>query len=80
MGWVRTSECGLCGKDRCVVSSSNSKMGYCFRFGKTYFVKADGRVSFSGSGQSAVGKKEDKRQNGFDFGDDFDNHLEALST
>lgn len=39
-GWKRVTDCRLCGQDRCVVRVDNDRMGYCFRYSKTYFVNS----------------------------------------
>ena len=84
MNWKRAGECALCGKSRCVVSSSNERMGYCFRFGKTYFVKPDSSVHYAGNTQSGntPGSRRAKQagQETFDFGNKSNNHLDAISS
>ena len=74
MGWKRANECGLCGKNRCAVATENERMGYCFRFSKTYFVRPDGSVSYAGqAGNPMLGRKAKAQSNDqtkFDFGED----------
>lgn len=48
-GWKRVKDCRLCGEDRCVVRTDNDRQGYCYRYGKTYFVNmVTGEVNISG--------------------------------
>ena len=65
----RLAECYVCGKDRCLEIKKN-RMFYCFRFGKTYFMR-DGKVYYDfrySDDKSHLKKKEDKSQQKFDFG------------
>ena len=75
-GWKRT-DCQLCGRSRCMISTVNDRMAYCFRFGTTFFVRNDYKYKLEThqQKQSAVRqsihkiRKEQGRQQLFDFGD-----------
>jgi hypothetical protein len=79
MGWIRVKECDLCGKDRCLQNTENSKMFYCFRLGKVYFRREDGGIN-AGENRNRRAKKSVPGQKTLDFWDDFQNHLGAIST
>ena len=68
--WVRVSDCGLCGNSRCVVNVNNERMGYCYRFGRTYFRSLDGDVQGQSGEESGPrrGRRYTKGQKNFDFG------------
>jgi hypothetical protein len=53
-------------------------MGYCFRFGKTYFVKPDGSVAYSGNAPG-IRRAKQAGQETFDFSDKNEEHLDAIS-
>jgi len=65
-GWKRVKQCQLCGGSRCVESTVNHRMAYCYRYGKTFFLSNDRRHNLG------IKDKEEKacenQQDTFDFG------------
>ena len=79
-GWKRVNDCRLCGSPRCVVSTVNPRMAYCFRYQKTFFLSNDRQnhhVSDEVSKKKKV--KENSGQMSFEFETEFDIHLRAIS-
>lgn len=69
-GWRRVSDCLLCGSPRCVVSTANFRLAYCFRYGKKFFINKDSSTKDNRSKENKV-----PSQIHFDFDE---GHLQAL--
>ena len=78
--WIRTACCGLCGRDRCTIDPDNPRRGYCYRFGRHYFLGPDGGVNYLGKTDRKKKPVLPDNNQTFDFGgEDQSTHLDAIS-
>jgi len=68
VSWKRVKDCRACGQAGCVVNPENEKMGYCFRYRKTFFAGGNGKIHLSGGDPQKRKTKTNDGQWAFDFG------------